>query len=226
MQDEGMLQREVEFIQFPEKKREFFELRQKKGKLDLYSILRDDQKLDQFSHPVFCFLFSMSYSFFGILCFSYIQNQARIASQTGMVAEKKRIEALQESRGISKQRKSKLRDANGFAMSKKHICWKADKQHYSIAKVQEMGKGACPVYFGRYVILLMFYYSSPPGEINLRQNLSWIYLQFPNGETTSMDIFGGCYVARKCWSPFLHIIILFFISYEHPGTCQKFSVAS
>ena len=61
--------------------------------------------------------------------FLHMQNEARKANQTAMVAEKKRMEAPQESRGISKQkwmeeRKKKigkLLDSNGLDMSKAYM---------------------------------------------------------------------------------------------------------
>ncbi|XP_010266367.1 PREDICTED: pre-mRNA-splicing factor syf2-like [Nelumbo nucifera] len=76
-------------------------------------------------------------------------NEARKANQTAMVAEKKRMEAPQESRGISKQkwleeRKKKigkLLDANGLDMSKAYMF---DTEETAEAKYKKWEKDPAP----------------------------------------------------------------------------------
>nr|GEX92370.1 hypothetical protein [Tanacetum cinerariifolium] len=76
-------------------------------------------------------------------------NEARKANQTAMVAEKKRMEAPQESRGISKQkwmeeRKKKigkLLDSNGLDMSKAYML---DTQQMAEAKYKKWEKEPAP----------------------------------------------------------------------------------
>ncbi|KAK6946445.1 mRNA splicing factor SYF2 [Dillenia turbinata] len=76
-------------------------------------------------------------------------NEARKANQTAMVAEKKRMEAPQESRGISKQkwleeRKKKigkLLDANGLDMSKAYML---DTQEMAETKYKKWEKDPSP----------------------------------------------------------------------------------
>ncbi|KAI3815564.1 hypothetical protein L1987_15235 [Smallanthus sonchifolius] len=76
-------------------------------------------------------------------------NEARKANQTAMVAEKKRMEAPQESRGISKQkwmdeRKKKigkLLDANGLDMTKSYML---DTQQMAEAKYKKWDKQPAP----------------------------------------------------------------------------------
>ncbi|KAI3712462.1 hypothetical protein L1987_71019 [Smallanthus sonchifolius] len=76
-------------------------------------------------------------------------NEARKANQTAMVAEKKRVEAPQESRGISKQkwmdeRKKKigkLLDANGLDMTKAYML---DTQQMAEAKYKKWDKQPAP----------------------------------------------------------------------------------
>ncbi|GJU29445.1 pre-mRNA-splicing factor SYF2 [Tanacetum coccineum] len=76
-------------------------------------------------------------------------NEARKANQTAMVAEKKRMEAPQESRGISKQkwmeeRKKKigkLLDSNGMDMSKAYML---DTQQMAEAKYKKWEKEPAP----------------------------------------------------------------------------------
>ncbi|KAK6916733.1 mRNA splicing factor SYF2 [Dillenia turbinata] len=76
-------------------------------------------------------------------------NEARKANQTAMVAEKKRMEAPQESRGISKQkwleeRKKKigkLLDANGLDMSKAYML---DTQEMAETKYKKWEKDPAP----------------------------------------------------------------------------------
>lgn len=76
-------------------------------------------------------------------------NEARKANQTAMVAEKKRMEAPQESRGISKQkwieeRKKKigkLLDANGLDMSKAYML---DTQQMAETKYKKWEKEPAP----------------------------------------------------------------------------------
>ncbi|KAK9144123.1 hypothetical protein Sjap_004026 [Stephania japonica] len=76
-------------------------------------------------------------------------NEARKANQTAMVAEKKRMEAPQESRGISKQkwieeRKKKigkLLDANGLDMKKAYML---DTQEAAEAKYKKWEKDPAP----------------------------------------------------------------------------------
>ncbi|KAG8364422.1 hypothetical protein BUALT_Bualt19G0127100 [Buddleja alternifolia] len=76
-------------------------------------------------------------------------NEARKANQTAMVAEKKRLEAPVESRGISKQkwleeRKKKigkLLDANGLDMSKAYML---DTQESAEAKYKKWEKEPAP----------------------------------------------------------------------------------
>ncbi|GKB62221.1 pre-mRNA-splicing factor SYF2 [Tanacetum coccineum] len=75
-------------------------------------------------------------------------NEARKANQTTMVAYKKRMEAPQESRGISKQtwmedrnkKIGKLLDYNGMDMSKAYML---DMQQMSGGKIQKVGEGTC-----------------------------------------------------------------------------------
>ncbi|KAH9694654.1 hypothetical protein KPL71_022497 [Citrus sinensis] len=77
-------------------------------------------------------------------------NEARKANQTAMVAEKKRMEPPQESRGISKQkwleerkRKiGKLLDANGLDMTKAFML---DTQEAAEAKYKKWEKDPAPV---------------------------------------------------------------------------------
>ncbi|KAJ9564373.1 hypothetical protein OSB04_000339 [Centaurea solstitialis] len=76
-------------------------------------------------------------------------NEARKANQTAMVAEKKRMEAPQESRGISKQkwieeRKKKigkLLDANGLDMTKAYML---DTQQMAETKYKKWEKEPAP----------------------------------------------------------------------------------
>ncbi|EEF41147.1 pre-mRNA-splicing factor syf2 isoform X2 [Ricinus communis] len=76
-------------------------------------------------------------------------NEARKANQTAMVAEKKKMEAPQESRGISKQkwleeRKKKigkLLDANGLDMTKAYML---DTQEAAEVKYKKWEKGPAP----------------------------------------------------------------------------------
>lgn len=76
-------------------------------------------------------------------------NEARKANQTAMVAEKKRMEAPQESRGISKQkwieeRKKKigkLLDANGLDMTKAYML---DTQQMAETKYKKWEKDPAP----------------------------------------------------------------------------------
>lgn len=76
-------------------------------------------------------------------------NEARKANQSAMVAEKKRMEAPQESRGISKQkwieeRKKKigkLLDANGLDMSKAYML---DTQQMAETKYKKWEKDPAP----------------------------------------------------------------------------------
>ncbi|XP_039059679.1 pre-mRNA-splicing factor syf2-like isoform X1 [Hibiscus syriacus] len=76
-------------------------------------------------------------------------NEARKANQTAMVAEKKRMEAPPESRGISKQkwldeRKKKigkLLDANGLDLQKAYML---DTQEAAEAKYKKWEKGPAP----------------------------------------------------------------------------------
>lgn len=76
-------------------------------------------------------------------------NEARKANQTAMVAEKKRKEAPQEARGVSKQkwieeRKKKigkLLDANGLDMSKSYML---DTQEAAEAKYKKWEKDPAP----------------------------------------------------------------------------------
>lgn len=79
----------------------------------------------------------------------WFQNEARKANQTAMVAEKKRMEAPAESRGISKQkwieeRKKKigkLLDANGLDMSKAYML---DTQQMAETKYKKWEKDPAP----------------------------------------------------------------------------------
>lgn len=79
----------------------------------------------------------------------WMQNEARKANQTAMVAEKKRMEAPPESRGISKQkwleeRKKKigkLLDANGLDMSKAYML---DTQEAAEEKYKKWEKDPAP----------------------------------------------------------------------------------
>ncbi|GJR77378.1 protein MOR1 [Tanacetum coccineum] len=83
------------------------------------------------------------------LLLSFDFNEARKANQTAMVAEKKRMEAPQESRGISKQkwmveRKKKigkLLDSNGMDMSKAYML---DTQQMAEAKYKKWEKEPAP----------------------------------------------------------------------------------
>ncbi|CAI9772687.1 unnamed protein product [Fraxinus pennsylvanica] len=76
-------------------------------------------------------------------------NEARKANQTAMVAEKKRMEPLEESRGISKQkwleeRKKiigRLLDANGLNMSKAYML---DTQDMAESKYKKWEKEPTP----------------------------------------------------------------------------------
>lgn len=79
-----------------------------------------------------------------------MQNEARKANQTAMVAEKKRMEGpTEESRGISKQkwmeeRKKKigkLLDANGLDMSKAYML---DTEQMAEAKYKKWEKEPAP----------------------------------------------------------------------------------
>ncbi|KAK9286657.1 hypothetical protein L1049_015057 [Liquidambar formosana] len=88
-------------------------------------------------------------------------NEARKANQTAMVAEKKRMEGPQETRGISKQkwieeRKKKigkLLDANGLDMTKAYML---DTQEMAEVKYKKWEKGSCSVWLGWYVFYLFF----------------------------------------------------------------------
>ncbi|KVI02826.1 mRNA splicing factor SYF2 [Cynara cardunculus var. scolymus] len=81
-------------------------------------------------------------------------NEARKANQTAMVAEKKRMEAPQESRGISKQkwieeRKKKigkLLDANGLDMTKAYML---DTQQMAETKYKKWEKEPAPAVFNQ-----------------------------------------------------------------------------
>lgn len=78
-----------------------------------------------------------------------MQNEARKANQTAMVAEKKKMEAVPESRGISKQkwledRKKKigkLLDANGLDMKEAYML---DTQEAAEAKYKKWEKDPAP----------------------------------------------------------------------------------
>lgn len=84
-----------------------------------------------------------------VLLPTYLQNEARKANQTAIVAEKKRMEPLQESRGISKQkwleernRKiGRLLDANGLDMTKAYML---DTQDAAEAKYKKWEKDPAP----------------------------------------------------------------------------------
>lgn len=96
-----------------------------------------------------------------VLLPAYLQNEARKANQTAMVAEKKRMEPPQESRGISKQkwleerkRKiGKLLDANGLDMTKAFML---DTQEAAEAKYKKWEKDPAPFgWDGELVSLLI-----------------------------------------------------------------------
>lgn len=78
-----------------------------------------------------------------------MQNEARKANQTAMVAEKKKMEPPEESRGISKQkwleeRKKKigrLLDANGLDMSKAYML---DTEETAAVKYKKWEKDPAP----------------------------------------------------------------------------------
>lgn len=79
----------------------------------------------------------------------HLQNEARKANQMAMVAEKKKMEAPTETRGISKQkwldeRKKKigkLLDSNGLDMSKAYML---DTQETAAAKYKKWEKDPAP----------------------------------------------------------------------------------
>ena len=81
--------------------------------------------------------------------FLHLQNEARKANQTAMVAEKKKMEAPPESRGVSKQkwieeRKKKigkLLDANGLDMKKAYML---DTQEMAEGKYKKWEKDPAP----------------------------------------------------------------------------------
>ena len=78
-----------------------------------------------------------------------MQNEARKANQTAMVAEKKRMEAPPESRGVSKEkwieeRKKKigkLLDSNGLDMTKAYML---DTEEMAEAKYKKWEKEPAP----------------------------------------------------------------------------------
>lgn len=91
-----------------------------------------------------------------------MQNAARKANQTAMVAEKKKMEAPVESRGISKQkwleeRKKKigkLLEANGLDMSKAYML---DTQEMAESKYKKWEKEPAPAgWDGRWPSSVVF----------------------------------------------------------------------
>lgn len=96
--------------------------------------------------------------------FLYLQNEARKANQTAMVAEKKKMEAPPESRGISKQkwieeRKKKigkLLDVNGLDMKKAYML---DTQEMAETKYKKWEKDPAPFgWDGMFMSLLTFFF--------------------------------------------------------------------
>lgn len=89
------------------------------------------------------------YFYFILNSILFMQNEARKANQTAMVAEKKKLEAPVESRGISKQkwleeRKKKigkLLDANGLDMTKSYML---DTQEMAESKYKKWEKKPAP----------------------------------------------------------------------------------
>lgn len=97
-----------------------------------------------------------------------MQNEARKANQTAMVAEKKKTEAPAESRGTSKQkwmeeRKKKigkLLDADGLDMSKAYML---DTQESAEAKYKKWEKEPAPAgWDGMPNFSSLFYFQTPP----------------------------------------------------------------
>lgn len=93
-----------------------------------------------------------------------MQNEARKANQTAMVAEKKKMEAPPESRGISKQkwieeRKKKigkLLDVNGLDMKKAYML---DTQEMAETKYKKWEKDPAPFgWDGMFMSLLTFFF--------------------------------------------------------------------
>lgn len=90
-----------------------------------------------------------------------MQNEARKANQTAMVGEKKRMEAPEESRGISKQkwleeRKKKigrLLDANGLEMSNAYML---DTQEMAESKYKKWDKEPAPAGWDGKIIALTY----------------------------------------------------------------------
>lgn len=84
-----------------------------------------------------------------LIIISFFQNEARKANQTAMVAEKKRMEAPTESRGVSKEkwleeRKKKvgrLLEANGLDMTKAYML---DTQDAAELKYKKWEKDPAP----------------------------------------------------------------------------------
>ena len=92
--------------------------------------------------------------------FLHLQNEARKANQTAMVAEKKKMEAPPESRGVSKQkwieeRKKKigkLLDANGLNMKKAYML---DTQEMAEGKYKKWEKDPAPFGWDGMFIMCM-----------------------------------------------------------------------
>lgn len=84
-----------------------------------------------------------------MVCDFWLQNEARKANQMAMVAEKKKLEAPSESRGISKQKWfedrqkkiGKLLDANGLDMKKAYML---DTQEMAESKYKKWEKDPAP----------------------------------------------------------------------------------
>lgn len=84
-----------------------------------------------------------------MVCDVWLQNEARKANQMAMVAEKKRLEAPSETRGISKQKWfedrqkkiGKLLDANGLDMKKAYML---DTQEMAESKYKKWEKDPAP----------------------------------------------------------------------------------
>ena len=91
-----------------------------------------------------------------------MQNEARKANQTAMVAEKKRMEAPPESRGVSKEkwieeRKKKigkLLDSNGLDMTKAYML---DTEEMAEAKYKKWEKEPAPFGWDGMIKSLLVY---------------------------------------------------------------------
>lgn len=91
----------------------------------------------------------IQFFFFFAKILLHLQNEARKANQVAMVAEKKKMEAPTESRGISKEhwfeerkkKVGKLLDSNGLDMSKAYML---DTQEMAEAKYKKWEKDPAP----------------------------------------------------------------------------------